>query len=76
MIPIIYFQRGVKTYGIPTRFHRSLRYNFVSGIGLLRINIQRYTIMAKRKYNDSDLDYEFMFVERRNEQLPQCVVCH
>ena len=26
--------------------------------------------MAKRKYND------FTFVERRDEQFPQCVVCH
>ena len=32
--------------------------------------------MAKRKYNDSYLDYGFTFVERRDEQLPQCVVCH
>ena len=32
--------------------------------------------MAKRKYNDSYLDYGFTFVERRDEQLPQYVVCH
>ena len=30
--------------------------------------------MAKRKYNDTYLDYGFTFVERRDEQLPQCVV--
>ena len=32
--------------------------------------------MAKRKYNNSYLNYEFTFVERRDEQLLQCVVCH
>ena len=32
--------------------------------------------MAKRKCNDSYLNYGFTFVERRDEQLPQCVVCH
>ena len=32
--------------------------------------------MAKRKCNDSYLDYRFTFVERRDEQLLQCVVCH
>ena len=32
--------------------------------------------MAKRKYNDSYLDYGFTFVERRDEQLAQCVACH
>ena len=32
--------------------------------------------MAKRKYNDSYLNYRFMFVEQHDKQLPQCVVCH
>ena len=32
--------------------------------------------MAERKYNNSYLDYGFTIVERRDEQLPQCVVCH
>ena len=32
--------------------------------------------MAKRKYSDSYFDYGFTFVERHDEQLPQCVVCH
>ena len=32
--------------------------------------------MAKGKYNNSYLDYGFTFVERRDEQLLQCFVCH
>ena len=43
---------------------------------MLCINIQRYTIMAKRQFNDSYLIYGFTFVERRDELLPQRDVCH
>lgn len=32
--------------------------------------------MPKRKYDDRYLDYGFTFLEGRNEQLPQCVICH
>jgi len=32
--------------------------------------------MPKRKYDDNYLDYGLTFLERRNEQLPQCVICH
>jgi len=32
--------------------------------------------MPKRKYDDNYLDYGFAFLERHNEQLPQCVICH
>ena len=31
--------------------------------------------MAKRKYNDIFLDYGFTFIEKEDEQLPQCVIC-
>ena len=31
--------------------------------------------MAKRKYNDTFLDYGFTFIEKGDEQLPQCVIC-
>ena len=33
--------------------------------------------MAKgeRKYNNAYLDYGFTFIERGDEQLPQCVIC-
>ena len=30
---------------------------------------------AKRKYNDTFFDYGFTFIERGDEQLPQCVIC-
>jgi len=30
---------------------------------------------AKRKYIDTFLDYGFTFIERGDEQLPQCVIC-
>ena len=30
--------------------------------------------MAKRKYNDTFLDYGFTFIEKGDEQLPQCVI--
>jgi len=29
---------------------------------------------AKRKYNDTFLDYGFTFTEKVNEQLPQCLI--
>ena len=32
--------------------------------------------MLKRKYDVNYLDYGITFVEGRNEQLPQCVICH
>jgi len=32
--------------------------------------------MPKRKYHKNYLDYGFTFLERRNEQLPQCIICH
>ncbi|XP_068206277.1 zinc finger BED domain-containing protein 5-like [Palaemon carinicauda] len=32
--------------------------------------------MPKRKYDDKYLDYGFTFLEGRDEQLPQCVICH
>ncbi|XP_076049322.1 zinc finger BED domain-containing protein 5-like [Oratosquilla oratoria] len=32
--------------------------------------------MPKRKYDNKYLDYAFTFLEGRNEQLPQCVICH
>ena len=32
--------------------------------------------MPKRKYDINYLDYGFTFVEGRNEQLLQCVICH
>ena len=31
--------------------------------------------MAKRKYNDTFLDYGFTFIEKGDEQLPQYVIC-
>ena len=31
--------------------------------------------MAKRKYDDTFLDYGFIFIEKGDEQLPQCVIC-
>jgi len=30
---------------------------------------------TKRKYNDTFLEYGFIFIERGDEQLPQCVIC-
>ena len=29
----------------------------------------------KRSYNDSYLEYGFSFIVRKEEQIPQCVVC-
>ena len=30
---------------------------------------------GKRKYNNAYLDYGFTFIERGDEQLPQCAIC-
>ena len=32
--------------------------------------------MLKRKYDDNYLDHDFTSLEGRDEQLPQCVICH
>ena len=30
---------------------------------------------VKRKYDDDYLNYGFIFVDKGNEQLPQCAIC-